>query len=340
MSTETAEWLNERILVGFTEKNGEPWWFRKELQGDEPTVYPGPIPREDVERRVFSWTAEKRPILVVGADGSHRADPRYNAIVHSETGRVFQVAKKTYVIHQYQEWLLNRVNDLLENDELHIGSAGLLRGGGGAWVTVERPDNVTSRSGMDLRPRLLVASSHDGRLSTTYKFVGTVVVCDNTLATALREKEPEYRVRHTMRSKMRLEQVRETLGILVESGQGLVDLIDDLADVTVTDEQWQQIVERLVPIKKGSLPRVQARLENKRAKLDELWRSDPRCAPWTGSALGAFQAFNTYRLHESGPDDSRLDRNMRELFEGTARTKDRAIIRAVESATRSQILSR
>lgn len=340
MSTETAEWLNEWILVGFTEKNGKPWWFREDMQGDEPTVYPGPVPREDVERRVFSWTAEKRPILVVGEDGTHHADTRYNAIVHSETGRVFQVAKKTYVIHQYREWLLNRVNDLLENDELHIGSAGLLRGGGGAWVTVERPENVTSRSGMELRPRLLVASSHDGRLSTTYKFVGTVVVCDNTLAAALGEKEPAYRVRHTMRSRMRLEQVRETLGILVASGQGLVDLFDNLADVTVTDEQWQQIVERLVPIKKGSLPRVQARLENKRARLDELWRSDPRCTPWTGSGLGAFQAFNTYRLHESGPDDSRLDRNMRELFTGDARTKDRAIIRAVESVTRTPVLSR
>ena len=148
MSKETLKWLNTSILYGFKEKRRrDPWWYREGLQGRESSIYPGPIPREDVIRRLFSWEAIPQPLFVRQGDQFVEVPGRH-AITHSETGKVFVVASKQYAIHQYKDWLLKQVNDIFDDDELQIGTAGLLRGGGQAFVSIERPDNITSRSGI------------------------------------------------------------------------------------------------------------------------------------------------------------------------------------------------
>lgn len=342
MSGETLTWLNNQILVGFTDENGMPWWYRQERQGAEPSVYGGPVPKEDVLRRIFSWDAERWPVLMQRPDGSQVPLKDRFAIVHGDTGHEFKIAQANYVIHQYRDWLLDNVDHILGTSDLHIGSAGLLRRGAGAFVTVERPGNVTSKSGMELRSRLLAATSHDSKLATTYKMVNTIVVCDNTLDKALyREQGKKHSVRHTMNSELRLPDVREALDLMIESDQDIVKFVDSLADVTVSEAQWQEIVERLVAIPANSLPRVKARLENKRSEIDELWRTDYRCAPWQGSALGVFQVFNTYRFHFAGPSASgtpnleqRFNRNMQSVISNKARIEDRQLLEVISSVAK------
>ena len=148
-SRESLKWLNSQILVGFTDDK-KPWWYREDLQKDEPTIYSGAVPLEDVKRRIFDWEAVRCPIKV---DLPNRADvlvPKMYAIVNSKTGQVFKIASENYVIHQYQDWLVKKVATLLDNGNLQIGSAGLLRKGAGAFVSVETPENVKTRSGMKI----------------------------------------------------------------------------------------------------------------------------------------------------------------------------------------------
>src|SRR5215212_6500999 len=57
MSQETHEWLNTNTLIGFTEKRGHAWHYRAEDQGAESNHYVGPVPVEDVRRRLFPWHA-------------------------------------------------------------------------------------------------------------------------------------------------------------------------------------------------------------------------------------------------------------------------------------------
>lgn len=339
ISREPLSSLNQQVLVGFTEKTGMPWWYRKELQGEESSVYEGAVPREDVERRLFSWEALKFPVLLQKPDGTTLRIEDQFAIVHGQTGHVFKIAHTKYVIHQYRDWLVDITEDILGTNDLFIGTAGLLRRGAGAFVTIERPDSVVSRNGMELRSRLLAASSHDSRYASTYKMVNTIVVCDNTLDQALyRERGEKYRVRHTMNSKLRIPDVREALNLMVKSDQEVVEFVDSLADVTVSEAQWQEIVDRLVAIPTNSLPRVKARLENKRNEIDELWRTDYRCAPWRGSALGVFQAFNTYRFHFAGPSASgtpnpeqRFNRNVQSLISDHSVRSDRDVLTVIKS---------
>jgi hypothetical protein len=89
--------------------------------------------------------------------------------------------KLGYKIHDYDDWLIDNV-ELLLDDELSIGSAGVLKEGAVAWVSIEVPDTITTPEGVEFRPNLLATTSHDGSLATTYKRVVTNVVCDNTMA--------------------------------------------------------------------------------------------------------------------------------------------------------------
>lgn len=341
MSTENLNWLGNNIVVGYTKKNGRPWWFKEEFQPNEPTIYPDAIPFEDVERRIFNWVAQERPVYFGGSNGEILEAEDRKAIVHGTSDHLFKIARSDYEIHQYQDVLLKNVKDILDDGDLHIGSAGLLRRGAGAFLTVETSENLTAKCGLELKTRLLAATSHDSKLATTYKMVGTIVVCDNTLEKALAEDSPKYKARHTKKSKIRIEDVREKLGLeIAASGEEFVRFIDDLADTKVTENQWQEIVKLLAPIPKDSRPRVAARLENKRERLENLWTSDYRCAPWNGSALGVFQVFNTYRLHIAGgasdkehEPEKRFDRNMSNLLSGVALQNDLGILEAIMAVT-------
>ena len=226
MSQETLAWLNTNVLVGFTDKRGTAWHYRASEQGSEPNHYPGPVPVEDVRRRLFHWTAQEVPLFhsvpcagnIFGASGIDengqayqlRPVPETKAIRRSDTNEVLGIFKEGYQPHQPGAWLLGNVANLL-SDELGIGSAGLLRGGAQAWVQVEVPDNISTPEGVTFRPNLLAATSFDGSLSTTYRRTATIVVCDNTMAQGLGEPGHAYKVKHSRYSNLKIEDARHAL---------------------------------------------------------------------------------------------------------------------------------
>jgi len=84
--------------------------------------------------------------------------PGRQAILRSDNGHVMGIFTDGYEPHPYVEWLINTIATLLE-DDLSIGSAGLLKNGAVAWVSVEVPDNITTPEGVEFRPHLFGATS-------------------------------------------------------------------------------------------------------------------------------------------------------------------------------------
>ncbi len=298
MSQESTQWLNTNTLIGFTAKRGQAWHYDADLQGPESNHYEDAVPTEDVIRRLFNWQAIEGEIsaTAITTDGVLvTKDTERKAIMRSDTGAVLGVFKQGYSVHQYEEWLLRNVSDLLD-DGLSIGSAGLLRGGAVAWVSVELPDNIETPEGVAFRPNLVAYTSHDGTLASGYKRTITVVVCDNTLASALGGAGEVFRVKHSRYSAMRLQDARDALGIVHTMADDFAQQVEALCATTVTDKQWSQFLDSLVPIPEdeGS---ARTRAENKRGQLNNLWRNDPRVSPWQGSAFGVLQAVNTYEHH-------------------------------------------
>jgi phage/plasmid-like protein (TIGR03299 family) len=329
MSKETRQWLSENTLIGFTEKRLPAWHYR---EGDN-NHYPLAIPVDDVRHRLFNWTAEERPIYL-GSHSGVRLDepiPGRKAVVRADTGGVLGIFGEGYQPHQFNEWLVNNVANILD-DELSIGSAGLLRGGAVAWVSMEVPETITTPEGVQYRPNLMAVSSFDGTIATTYKAVVTNVVCDNTMAAGLRETGPVFKVKSTKNSLGRLTDARDALQIVHSIADDFAAEVAGLCSTKISDHDWERIVDKLAPLPKESDEpygtRAVTMAEKKRDALWGLWRDDPRVSPWRGSAFGAWQAFNTYRHHE-GVGGAKPERNMLRAVDGRTEKEDRETMRRV-----------
>lgn len=358
MTRETIEWLNTNTLIGFTERRGTAWHYRSSSAQSRSNHYPGAIPASDVSDRLFGWQGITRRVAVelpatdLG-DWTHQDengnplrwvvldDKRAVDRSDRETGEIFGVVGGDYTIHQYREWLLESVETLLHGG-LQISSAGLLRKGAIAWVEVSVPENASTAEGVEYRPNLLATTSMDGSCATTYKRTVTDVVCDNTRAVALREKSATLKVRHSKNSELLLTSARDALQIVEKASADFAQQVAELCRIRVHDRAWEAVLTRLVPIdRERDVKHLVEQKEKKRAALDSLYRNDPRCDPWQGTAHGVIQAVNTWEHHARLPQKRalrkpslvsawRAERNMQRTVDGRFEELDRGTFRLLK----------
>lgn len=335
MSRETMEWLNLYTLIGYTDKlDRMAWHYRRELQGVESNHYSGPIPVDDVLRRLFNFTVEETPIFVRKPSGEYVEVPDRKAMIRDDNGIVLGLFKSGYRGHQYQEWLLENVATILD-DELGIGSAGLLRNGGQAWVSVEVPDNIVTPEGVEFRPNLIATTSFDGTIATTFKRVRTDVVCDNTREMAMAEDGQQFKVKHTKYSGYKIHDAREALQIVHSMSDEFSDEIARLCAWKVTEADFLKHMQLMIPVNDELSKVAMTKAENKRAEIINLYNFDERVAPWKGTAFGVSAAYNTWRLHKATVRKGvpRHVRNMENLVNGKLATEDAQVLEVLASVT-------
>ncbi len=341
MSRESLNWLNTNTLIGFTDKRGTAWHWRAQEQGEQSNHYPGPIPLEDVQDRLFHWQAKTRrlavevPAQVVDATHWKSGLPMRwtvledkQAICRSDNDTVMGIFGTGYVRHQYREWLLSAVADLLD-DDLAISSAGLLRGGAIAWVEVSMPDTITTAEGVAFRPNLLATTSFDSSIATTYKRTVTDTVCDNTRELALSEAGQEVKVKHSRHSHAQLGPARQALAMVHTLADDFAHEVAKLCQVEVTQSQWEAFLDAHIPrvhptTGRPLTGRSQTMADTKRDSLTTLYWADPRVSPWAGTADGVLQAVNTYEHHEGVVRGERAERNSLKTINGDFGRLDRS----------------
>lgn len=329
MSQETLEWLNSHTLIGMTEKYGHAWHF----DGESDNQYPGAVPIEDVRSRLFDWEATETPVVALLPNRQQVKDESRKAIVRADGDHrvLLGIHKTTYKVHQYQDWLLDTVGLILD-DDLVIGSAGMLKNYAVAWVQVEVPDSVETPEGVVFRPHILCKTSHDGTLATTYGRAITNVVCDNTMAVASGEHGGQrIRIRHTANSEARLKDARDALGIVHQMSAEFAQSVADLCATTVTDAEFDRFLESLFPTKGLEDGRGKTMAVDKHQTLRSLWNSDERVEPWKGTAFGAWQAYNTAVQHEFSVRGSREGRNLTNAVYGFDAKSDAKALEVLEA---------
>lgn len=215
-------------------------------------------------------------------------------------------------------------------DSLGIGSAGLLRNGAQAWVQLELPESITTPEGVTFYPYLVACDSCDGSLARTYKTGGKLVVCDNTLSAALNAKDGAvYKLKHTRNSGLRIGEAREALQIVYAVAEDFAAEVATLCADEVTDDRFRSVLDILIPVSEDK-GRSRTVALDKRAQIETLYRSDARCAPWTGTAFGVLQSFNTYAHHyQTVRNMDRAERNMSNAVTGVTDSADAAVIEAL-----------
>lgn len=327
MSKETATWLNQNTLIGMTDQRGHAWHYLASEQGDESNHYPGPVPIEDVRRRLIDWQPVECPVFVGGGlDGETPiADPTRKGLRRSDNQALLSVVGATYQSHGYDEYLLNGLAQILDISagDLVIGSAVMLKGGAVMSVQIETPQTIVTPSGVAYRPHILAATSLDRSIKTTYKGGTTVVVCDNTMAAFLGEKSPEYKLGHTSRARLDVLAAREALEILYKQSTRFTEQVEELVGWKVTDADLIKFLDEWAPVTKAETGAKRTRDEERRGKLLTMWSEDERVAPYKGTAWGAMALTSTYRLHDRQVRNvGRVERNRLDGLSGKIEKDD------------------
>ena len=100
MSRETMEWLNLNTLIGYTDKRGNAWHYRQELQGIESNHYVGGVPVGDVLRRLFNFEVIESPMFMRSASGAYVEVPGRKLMVRDDNDIVLGVFESGYTGHQ------------------------------------------------------------------------------------------------------------------------------------------------------------------------------------------------------------------------------------------------
>lgn len=397
MSYHSQQYLNSgKILVGNTLKTGYAWWYDQRLEDpNNPTHFEEFIPLELVRDKLFGFDALESTKLVatfklpsldengnyiLDADGHQvyyekevpvssfkalgRSDWVANGVPDDEESgadAILSVTSDSYSAHQLRKTFIENTERIL-GGEIGVKSAGLLKWGRRAWITVEIPEHLTNEaSGMQFRTMLTVSTSFDQSLPTSYTRTAGLPVCDNTLDWELMKAGDtgKFVIRHTKNSQARIKDAADALGLLYQDAENWDNWLTAESNIEVSDNVFKKWLDSVVPIPepKKTIVKVkslqgEAEIEkistnavtialNKRTKLVDMYTKDPRVAPWMGTKLGVIQLWNTFQQHESmvkgvkANDGNKLaakvESNMMKTLNGKFRDEDKKVILALDN---------
>jgi phage/plasmid-like protein (TIGR03299 family) len=334
MSTETLDWLNQNTLIGYTSLRGKAWHYRKGSDNH----FAGAVPEERALELLSYPVAESASIestvVVITETGveerTFTAD-KHKSIIRLDTGETFEFFKLGYQMHQPREWCLEYL-DLILSGGLQIASVVVLKGGAVAALQAELPETFKAKSKgaepVAFRPFVTAATSFNGSIATTYGRGAQVVVCDNTLAVALRSFDGVTKIRHSARSLERVGEIRTNLALIVEEvGDAFSEQVKLLTAQHVSNSRFNDVVDAYTGASKAKEGRGKTIADRKVKVLKDLWKHDERVAPWKNSAYGVLAAFNTAQHHYFGTEKTRVERNQQHVIEGKWNQFDDNVLR-------------
>jgi len=151
-------------------------------------------------------------------------------------------APLSVVSQRYQEvqpkQILEFYRDLTEQSGFELETAGVLKGGKKFWA-LAKTGQTSALKGKDVsNGYLLLATACDGTLATTAQFTSIRVVCNNTLAIALKGQNSSagvVKVPHS--TKFDAEKIKQQLGISVRAWEDHMYEMKQLSQCKVTQTE-------------------------------------------------------------------------------------------------------
>lgn len=177
-------------------------------------------------------------------------------------------------------------------------AAGSIRNGRTVFGSLVIPHNFTlDGEGIadEVRSYLLVHTSHDGTTAVQASVTPVRVVCQNTFTMALRGVKQSYKVRHTQTVGARVQVAREALGLAFEYVDAFEEEAKALFAQSVTDAQFDKIVQAIYPKPDETSKAALTRWNTKNDLIHDIYYTSPTQVGITGTAWGAYNAL-TERL--------------------------------------------
>lgn len=230
----------------------------------------------------LDWSVEQRPVYL---GNEPTPIPNYKANVRDKDNKVLGIVTDRYQIVQNTEAF--SFTDSLIGGDVRYETAGSLKGGKRIWLLAKMP---TARvAGDDVDPYLCFTNTHDGSGSVKVCVTPVRIWCMNTLNLALRTAKRSWSMKHVGALELKLREARMTLELADKYMLALDDEANKLANVTVTDEKLEKILNEMFPLKEDATDRQK---DTVKAAKDEIMIAYfmPDIAKFRGTAWGVVNA--------------------------------------------------
>ena len=244
----------------------------------------------------LDWKVEKRPLYAGFGNDEWKQLPWKFATCRMDTKQPLGVVGSIYRPLQNTE-AFSFFDAIVGVKEAMYHTAGALGDGERVWILAKLPGYVRVMKDDISEKFLLLVNSHDGSKAAQMMFTPIRVVCQNTLNVALGGAEIQAKVRHTTNMGTRIDEVRETLGIINQKFTLFEEAAKQLAVTQLTKGAWTAYLQGLKLAPK-SREEATTRLQNITEDVTRLFESGKGATMVSakGTAWGAFNAVGICRL--------------------------------------------
>lgn len=251
-----------------------------------------------------------------------RATTRVNA---DGSASVLGITSPTYSIVQNRD-TVDLIDGITYEAGAVIDSAGEINGGKRIYVAARMPETVSVGKIDPVDTFLVITNGHDGTHGLSVEIKHLRLLCTNGMTGW--QRFSSVTLRHTSRMDVRVEQIRQTMGVVYKEATAFTTWADDLLGTKTSDQRFWEIVTNVFPVDDDATERQSAAVERTRDALMSIWTGDTQ-SNIRGTAWGAYQAFVEYaewgRSVRANGRDAEIARAERALLGGRERITDRAL---------------
>ena len=284
----------------------------------------------------LSWQVAKKPLFLEGG----KEVPKVFATVREDNGSVLGVVGNVYRPLQNKD-AFSFFDAVVGVKEAMYHTAGALGDGGCVWILAKLPGLIRVVGDDVTEKYLLLINRHDGLGSVTVMPTAIRVVCKNTIAIALGGHEAKAKIRHTATLGLRVEEVRQQLGIINAKFGIFEQAAQRLAAVNLNGRAFENYL-KAVGVAPTNMGAATTRAKNIMDEVTQLFEQGKgaEMPGARGTAWGAFNAvveYADYVRSTRGKDaDAGLTARAKSILFGTgAALKQKAWDEAIKLAVLS-----
>lgn len=314
----------DAIVVG----RSLPWWSETRFNTGQIVKADGLMTAEEVFEKLPLLASEHKLVDMYAGRKGGRV-PNRHAVVRALDGAVVGDVGNAYRIVQPRQ-AFDWADNLVDSGEAKYETAGLLRGGSVAFLSMEIGHLEINVNGVPDTTDfyLMIRNSYDGSSPLIAVVTPVRTVCTNTDRMARLQAASMFTVRHSGSPDGKLAVAREALGIEFRYKASYVEVAQALANKRLVDSQIEEIFRTAIfPIPDGL---SDGRVDNHPAtRAFESYLTSDTLDGIRGTAWGAYNAITEfvdwgveYKTRSHDVEDHRLDSIT--LGKGQER-KDRAL---------------
>ena len=264
---------------------------------------------EVIQTPVFTYHVPKGEQQSLESKNTMRTISNMMVNVRQTDGKILGVVSDRYKVVQNKDAFA--FTDELMGANVRYETAGSLYEGRKIWLMAKLDDYKILDD--NIQPYLVFTNSHDGTSAVRVIITPIRVVCQNTLNLALANASRSWSAVHLGDISKKITDARDTLELTDHYLNLLKAEAEKLNKMKVSDEQFDKIVEHLIP-----LPPVHPeKAEAKRRHLLLTWKSD-NLANFKNTGWAAVNSVSDFATHYrlQVPKESQKERLFNNVLDG------------------------